>query len=102
VIAIACTKSDLEPERVVSRSRAENFAKRVDAILYETSAKDNLGVDEIFRQISEQIVQKMGSNLLSERGSMRTSSVMNQSAGQPLGATSGTRNDAKSSSDGCC
>ena len=57
VLAIACTKSDLESERVVSRSRAENFARRVDASLYETSAKDNYGVDDIFRNISELVSQ---------------------------------------------
>lgn len=56
IIAIACTKSDLESERVIARSRAEGFAKRVDAILYETSAKDNVGVDEIFKNISEQVL----------------------------------------------
>lgn len=76
----------------------------MDATLFETSAKDNIGVDEIFRQISEQIVQKMGSTLLSGRGSVRGSGVLaagQQQGGQPLG-TAGSRNDAKSSSDGCC
>ena len=90
----------------MSRSRAENFATRVDATLFETSAKDNIGVDEIFRQISEQIVQKMGNTLLSGRGSARGGGVLGagqqQGGGQPLGTSSGSRSDAKSSSDGCC
>lgn len=55
ILAIACTKSDLDSERVVSKSRAESFAKRVDARLYETSAKDNVGVDEIFSRLSEEV-----------------------------------------------
>lgn len=100
IIAIACTKSDLESERVVSRSRAENFAQRVDATLYETSAKDNVGVDEIFRHISEQIVQKMGPSLLSERNSVRGGGVISgQNSGQPLGTTNGTKPPSK---DGPC
>jgi ethanolamine utilization protein EutP (predicted NTPase) len=55
ILAIACTKSDLDSERVVSKSRAESFAKRVDAMLYETSAKDNIGVEEIFSKLSEEV-----------------------------------------------
>lgn len=55
VLAIACNKADLESLRVISRSRAEQFAQRVNAILYETSAKENFGVEEIFRKITEDV-----------------------------------------------
>lgn len=55
VLAIACNKADLESLRVISRSRAEQFAQRVNAILYETSAKENYGVEEIFRKITEDV-----------------------------------------------
>ncbi len=55
VLAIACNKADLESQRVISRSRAEQFAQRVNAILYETSAKENFGVEEIFKKITEDV-----------------------------------------------
>lgn len=55
ILAIACNKSDLESERVVSKSRAEVFAAKNDAILFETSAKENIGVEEIFKRISEEV-----------------------------------------------
>jgi Ras-related protein Rab-22 len=56
VLAIACNKADLESLRVISRSRAEQFAQRVNAILYETSAKENFGVEEIFKKITEEAI----------------------------------------------
>lgn len=55
ILAIACNKADLEDQRVVSRTRAEQFASRVNAIMYETSAKENVGVEEIFKKISEEV-----------------------------------------------
>ena len=45
----------MEDQRVVSRTRAEQFASRVNAIMYETSAKENVGVEEIFKKISEEV-----------------------------------------------
>jgi len=55
ILAIACNKSDLESERVVSKSRAEGFAAKNNALLFETSAKENTGVEELFKKISEEV-----------------------------------------------
>ena len=51
ILAIACNKADL-PKRVVSRARSETFANSIDAILIDTSAKDNFGVTELFQRVS--------------------------------------------------
>eukprot|EP00602_Paraphysomonas_sp_CaronLab_P006378 CAMPEP_0185027470 /NCGR_PEP_ID=MMETSP1103-20130426/12557_1 /TAXON_ID=36769 /ORGANISM="Paraphysomonas bandaiensis, Strain Caron Lab Isolate" /LENGTH=144 /DNA_ID=CAMNT_0027561483 /DNA_START=297 /DNA_END=731 /DNA_ORIENTATION=- len=101
VLAIACTKSDLESERVVSRSRAENFARRVDASLYETSAKDNYGVDDIFRNISELIVKKLGDSV-AVSGAPRTGVIGSQAQGQQLGAKGAVEAPKGTSDGGCC
>jgi GTPase SAR1 family protein len=53
---IACNKCDLEEERTVSKARAESFAQRVNAVLFETSAKENYGVDELFKKITEEVI----------------------------------------------
>ena len=42
----------------MSKSRAENFAAKNNAIIFETSAKENIGVDEIFKKISEEVSNK--------------------------------------------
>ena len=51
VLAIACNKGDLADERVVSRARAEQFARSINAIIHETSAKENFGVAELFAKV---------------------------------------------------
>ena len=55
ILSIAGNKADMEDQRVVSRTRAEQFAKRVNAFMYETSAKDNIGVEEIFKKITDEV-----------------------------------------------
>ena len=81
ILAIVSTKIDLEDNRVVSRGRVAEYASRVNALSFETSAKDNIGrsnnlyctiiycishsisnicwragVDEVFKKISEETV----------------------------------------------
>jgi Ras-related protein Rab-22 len=97
VLAIACNKADLESLRVISRSRAEQFAQRVNAILYETSAKENFGVEEIFRKITEDVVARMVA-AKGVGGDSATAPSSVSSGGQKLGATT----TASKESSGCC
>lgn len=60
VLAIACNKCDLESQRVVSRARAEQFANKVEALFYETSSKENIGVDELYMAVTEQVIKGRG------------------------------------------
>jgi GTPase SAR1 family protein len=54
-IAIAGNKADLEDSREVDRSMASAYAEEIGAIYLETSAKDDLYVQEIFFQISNRL-----------------------------------------------
>jgi GTPase SAR1 family protein len=58
VLVVACNKCDLEEQRVVSRQRTQQFCEKVNAIMLETSAKENIGVDELFKRISEEVYVK--------------------------------------------
>ena len=54
VIAIAITKSDLDENRAETRRRAEEFASSInDALVLETSAKNDVGVRELFATVAE-------------------------------------------------
>lgn len=44
---------DMDSKRVVSKARAEQFAGDVGALLCETSAKENWGVNELFAQVGD-------------------------------------------------
>ena len=54
-IAIAGNKADLEDSREVDRSMAAAYAEEIGAIYLETSAKDDLHVQDIFFQISNRL-----------------------------------------------
>ena len=54
-LVIASNKSDLENLRIVTRAEAENFALSVNAMHVETSAKDNVGVDELFKVLGHKV-----------------------------------------------
>lgn len=47
------------PDRVVSRAEAEGLAKDYGIAYFETSAKKGIGVEEAFRAIAEQVVERL-------------------------------------------
>lgn len=100
VLAIACNKADLESLRVISRSRAEQFAQRVNAILYETSAKENFGVEEIFKKITEEVVARLVASRAAATEASAPAPATGTIKGQQLGAA--PPGEAKSNSSGCC
>lgn len=61
-------KIDLEFDRQVTREEGEEFAKEIDALYFETSARDGTGVNEMFEkipsiplpQINDEQTQKSG------------------------------------------
>eukprot|EP00587_Corethron_hystrix_P007300 CAMPEP_0113309036 /NCGR_PEP_ID=MMETSP0010_2-20120614/7245_1 /TAXON_ID=216773 ORGANISM="Corethron hystrix, Strain 308" /NCGR_SAMPLE_ID=MMETSP0010_2 /ASSEMBLY_ACC=CAM_ASM_000155 /LENGTH=244 /DNA_ID=CAMNT_0000164217 /DNA_START=123 /DNA_END=858 /DNA_ORIENTATION=+ /assembly_acc=CAM_ASM_000155 len=56
VIAIAATKADLRARAEVARTEAEALARELDAIYVDTSAKENIGVDKVFRKVAERVL----------------------------------------------
>lgn len=54
---------DLQNEREVSKARVEGFAQTIGAIVAETSSKENIGVNELFRRVTEEVVARRGSDL---------------------------------------
>ena len=62
IYIISCNKTDLESSRTVSQSRVVDYASRFGAAVFETSAKDDLGIRELFQHISEQVFEKKMKN----------------------------------------
>lgn len=92
-IAIAGNKIDLEKNRHVNKQEALDYAKSVGAAHFDTSAKSNKGLDEVFIDLSTKLLSK------------------NKSKGGATGGGGGGKNKlviiddapaAKSSSGGCC
>lgn len=54
-IAIAGNKADLESERQVEKAAVASYAEEIGALYLETSAKDDLNVQDIFVQLSHRL-----------------------------------------------
>lgn len=54
-IAIAGNKADLESDRQVEKSTVAAYAEEIGALYLETSAKDDLNVQDIFVQLSHRL-----------------------------------------------
>lgn len=58
-IILVGNKSDLEEDRAISRSEAENFANQKGIQYFETSAKSNVNVETIFKTLGEEIIRRI-------------------------------------------
>jgi GTPase SAR1 family protein len=54
-VVLVGNKKDLESERAVTLEEGERLAKQINAVFLETSAKDNLCVNDLFQNIVLQI-----------------------------------------------
>jgi small GTP-binding protein len=58
-VVLVGNKIDLVAERVITKERAEEFARENSLKYFETSAKENIGVDEAFQSLAEDVWCKM-------------------------------------------
>ena len=75
VIAIAGNKSDLEKNRQVEISAAEEYARSVGAVHFSTSAKTNKGTDDVFLDLSKRIIEQKGAKKASGSAAGQTGKV---------------------------
>lgn len=57
-IALSCNKSDLEDQRCVSQARVEAYAVEINASVFLTSAKEDIGISGLFDFISAAIFDR--------------------------------------------
>eukprot|EP00045_Choanoeca_perplexa_P002121 m.23076 g.23076 ORF g.23076 m.23076 type:complete len:201 (+) comp11331_c0_seq1:102-704(+) len=87
-LVICGNKIDLEKSRTVDHAAAEAYASSVGALHFNTSAKHNKGVEEMFRELAKKMLASTGSG--ASRSSSRRTVVVSDAAPQPA------------SSGGCC
>ena len=57
MIALCANKCDLpKADWVVDSQLAQKFASEVNILFYETSAKENINIHNVFHQLAEQLV----------------------------------------------
>lgn len=62
-VVLVGNKSDMQSERVVSYERGQHFANQLGLEFFETSAKENVNVKEVFNSLVDKICHKMNENL---------------------------------------
>jgi len=81
-LIIAGNKIDLEKQRTVPVEEAEEYAKSVGATHFHTSAKLNKGIEEMFLELSQQMMERaqendsQKANILGRSSSMRRNVVV--------------------------
>ena len=90
VITIVGNKMDLEKNRVVPVSEAEQFAKSVGASHMQTSAKLNQGLDELYLDLTRRILAKF------PEGAKKNSGLLQPTSGP------GIVYDQEKPKGGCC
>ena len=55
-VAIVGNKCDLEADRVVPRTKARDYAECIGALYFETSAKTDEGIHEMFLAVSKELL----------------------------------------------
>eukprot|EP01108_Squamamoeba_japonica_P009085 TRINITY_DN833_c0_g1_i1.p1 TRINITY_DN833_c0_g1~~TRINITY_DN833_c0_g1_i1.p1 ORF type:complete len:203 (+),score=35.84 TRINITY_DN833_c0_g1_i1:114-722(+) len=89
-IVIAGNKCDRQRERAVSKEEAMAYAKTVGAEHFDTSAKLNQGLDQMFVALARALVAKGGSAVKKDAGGRGALVITNEPAAAPA------------KSGGCC
>ena len=63
ILALAGNKSDMYEFEEVSDEEAKNYAKEINAIFQKTSAKTDVGVNELFKMIGQKVVNPETENV---------------------------------------
>lgn len=62
-VVLVGNKSDMQNERVVAYERGKQFAEHLGLEFFETSAKENINVKQVFDSLVDKICNKMSENL---------------------------------------
>ncbi|XP_026758195.1 ras-related protein Rab-21-like [Galleria mellonella] len=93
VLIIAGNKIDLEHERTVPLEEAESYANMVGAKHYYTSAKLNQGVEDLFLDMTREMLEKHESNSQTEVSRTSRVLVVDDEAPVQSSCCSGTRSN---------
>ena len=91
-VVLVGNKSDMEEERVVSYERGRQLADQLGLEFFETSAKNNVNVKQVFERLVDIICEKMSESLDSDPTII---------SGQKPGTTNLREKPAQQQNDGC-
>jgi len=82
-VVLVGNKCDLDDERVVSTDRGRQLAHQLGLEFFETSAKENVNVKQVFERLVDVICDKMSESLDADPSINQTTRHLSESAGEP-------------------
>jgi len=89
-------KCDLEQKRQVSTDQGKEMAKQYGVQFFETSAKDQLNIDELFITTTKNFLEKQSNN------KNKKSTIVNNKNSKGMITIDNIKEPKRSSSSGCC
>ena len=71
-IILVGNKCDLESQRKITKELGISKAKKLECPFFETSAKDNINIEEIFRKMGENIYKILGDKIIIKKLKLQT------------------------------
>ncbi|CAF0813043.1 unnamed protein product [Didymodactylos carnosus] len=103
ILCIVGNKIDLEKDRHVSMQLAEEYAKSVGAKLYHTSAKLDKGVEELFNDLAQRMLERSpGTTVGGGTANNQNRSSTGTRGGITIAQSATGQNDNGRSSGSCC
>ena len=72
LLVLIGNKCDLEEKRQVSKEEGKKVAEENDMIFFETSAKDNININEVFLKSAQKILENIKNNVYEEEEELIT------------------------------
>lgn len=104
IIALTGNKSDLDNLREVETQTGERYAKHIDALFLETSAKTSDGITDLFEEIGQRFLDRLEEER-QRREQQTNDSTFSEVGGQTftmLSSTQFNENHGDEGSKGCC
>jgi len=95
-LAIAGNKSDLEQQRTVSQQDAERYAESVGAAHYSTSAKLNRGIEDMFFELCQAMIEHAEKQMIESGNGQRLG------LGAGRGSVVVVDDETEAAKSGCC
>ena len=71
IMALAGNKADLSEARAVTKEEAQTYADENSLVFWETSAKANLNVTDVFQSIAEKLPKATSANAQPQQGNIQ-------------------------------
>ena len=72
MLGLAANKFDLFDSQQVTESQGQEYAEKIGAVFSCTSAKESIGIEPLFKQIGEKILEETNKSMFVDETMLKT------------------------------